>query len=54
MILLIIPFVWSLIGTMAALKLSVYEDYGLLIAGISGLIILMVENKKDFRIVKTV
>ncbi len=42
-----IPFVWSLIGTMAALKLSIYEDYGLLITGLLGFTILMVSNKKD-------
>jgi len=54
LLLLTIPFVWSLIGTMAALKLSIYEDYGLLIAGISSLIILMSLNKKNLIIAKPV
>jgi len=44
-LLLIIPFIWAIIGFGAALKLSVYEDYGLLIAGIIGFILLVISNK---------
>ncbi|MCW5899523.1 MAG: hypothetical protein KIT10_09665 [Flavobacteriales bacterium] len=33
--LLLIPLLWSLIGTMAAFKLGVREDIGLLVAGIT-------------------
>jgi hypothetical protein len=39
-ILLIIPFSWSFIGTMAAIQLDVPQDYGL---GLSGLLVLSVE-----------
>jgi len=42
---LVIPLLWSIIGFGAALNLSIYEDYGLLIAGIVGYILLQVSNK---------
>jgi hypothetical protein len=35
---LIIPFLWSIIGFSAALNLSIFEDFGLGFAGISGVI----------------
>ncbi|MCX6132165.1 MAG: DUF6064 family protein [Ignavibacteriales bacterium] len=38
---LIIPFLWSLIGFSAALKLGILEDTGLLIAGIVGTALLV-------------
>ena len=44
--LLIIPLVWSIIGFGAALKLSVYEDIGLIISGILGFSLLIFANKK--------
>ncbi len=34
--LLIIPFLWSLVGFTAALKLGIREDFGLLVAGVVG------------------
>ena len=40
---LIIPFVWSIIGFLAALKLGVLEDTGLLVAGI---LTIALRNKK--------
>ena len=40
---LIIPFVWSIIGFFAALKLGVLEDTGILIAGI---LMIALRNKK--------
>jgi hypothetical protein len=43
---IILPFLWSLIGFTAALKLSIYEDLGLLIAGLFGFIFLIINNKK--------
>jgi len=43
---LIIPFIWSIIGFFAALKLGVHEDIGLLIAGILGIIMIALRNKK--------
>lgn len=42
---IIIPFVWSLIGTNAAINLTIYEDYGLGIAGIVGFVVLLLTNK---------
>jgi hypothetical protein len=44
--LLIIPFLWSIIGFNAALSLSIYEDIGLLAAGILGTIFIITANKK--------
>jgi hypothetical protein len=51
---LIIPLLWSVIGFGAALNLSIYEDYGLLIAGVIGIILLLIQNKKMFVNAKTV
>jgi hypothetical protein len=39
--LLIIPFLWSLVGFTAALKLSIREDFGLLVAGLVGTSLLL-------------
>jgi hypothetical protein len=49
--LLIIPLLWSIIGFTAALNLTMYEDIGLLIAGVVGFILLMMSNRK-FKTVK--
>jgi hypothetical protein len=43
---LIIPFTWSIIGFGAALNLTIYEDFGLLVAGLSGLYLLIMHNRK--------
>jgi hypothetical protein len=43
--LLAIPFVWSVIGFSAAIHLSIYEDYGLVAAGILSTILLMQKPK---------
>jgi hypothetical protein len=37
----IIPFLWSLVGFTAALKLGIVEDFGLLAAGILGTAIIL-------------
>jgi len=42
---LIIPLLWSVIGFFAALKLGMYEDTGLLVAGISALIMIVLRNR---------
>jgi len=39
-IIFIIPIVWSLVGFTAALKLGIYQDIGLLIAGVISSVIL--------------
>ena len=43
--LIIIPLIWTLIGFTAALKLGIYEDTGLLIAGI--VIVILVYYKRN-------
>jgi hypothetical protein len=42
---LIIPFLWSLIGFSAALKLGVLEDAGLLVAGIVGVVLIVLRDR---------
>lgn len=44
--LLIIPLLWSVIGFTAALTLTIYEDTGLLVAGVTALVLLIVNNRK--------
>jgi len=44
--LLIIPLLWSFVGFTAALNLTIYEDTGLLIAGLTTSILLLINNKK--------
>jgi hypothetical protein len=44
--LLNIPLLWSIIGISAALALTIYEDIGLLVAGVTGFILLMISNRK--------
>lgn len=43
---ILIPLIWSIIGFGAALNLSIYEDFGLLIAGIIGTILIVSKNRK--------
>ncbi len=44
--LILIPFLWSLIGTSAAINLHVWEDLGLVAAGIIGFSLILMNNKK--------
>ena len=44
--LLVIPFLWSLVGMSAALNLKVPQDYGLAVAGVLGTILILVHNRK--------
>ena len=41
-----IPFIWSIIGFFAALKLDFHEDIGLLVAGILGIIVTVLRKRK--------
>jgi hypothetical protein len=41
-----IPFIWSMIGTMAALRFGVYEDFGLLAAGAIGVAALSIRERR--------
>jgi Family of unknown function (DUF6064) len=43
---LIIPFLWSLIGFSAALTMGIYEDIGLLVAGVLGTALLLIRDRK--------
>lgn len=47
--LLIIPLLWSFIGFTAVIQLSMYEDIGLLIAGLVSVILILFNNKKFAR-----
>jgi hypothetical protein len=44
--LLIIPLLWSVIGFTAALNLTIYEDIGLLVAGVTAFALLTMSNRK--------
>ena len=41
-----IPFIWSLIGTMAAFKFGIYEDVGLLAAGLIGFTAMFIRERR--------
>ena len=43
---LAIPAIWSLIGTWAAIRLQVPEDYGLLVAGIVGTVMVLRKGRR--------
>jgi hypothetical protein len=43
---LIIPFLWSLIGSSAALTLGILEDTGLLVSGFLGAALIIIRDKK--------
>jgi hypothetical protein len=43
---LIIPFLWSILGFSAAVNLKVYEDFGLLVAGIIGTVLILLRDRK--------
>jgi len=45
-IIFIIPIVWSLVGFTAAIKLGIYQDIGLLLAGVLSAIILFTKKMK--------
>jgi hypothetical protein len=42
----IIPLLWSLIGFLAALSFGIYEDTGLLVAGVAGTTLILLRNRK--------
>lgn len=51
--LLIIPVLWSIIGSSAAFSLGVKEDMGLLISSILFIILIILKNKKYSKVKKT-
>ena len=48
--LLIIPFLWSLIGMIAAVALRVPQNYGLVVAGVVGTVLILIQNRKAKRL----
>jgi len=44
--LVIIPVLWSFLGLSAAMKLHIYEDFGLIISGLAALILIIFHNKR--------
>ena len=43
---LIVPFLWSIIGMSAAVNLGIWQDTGLLIAGVLGSVIIILRNRR--------
>jgi hypothetical protein len=50
--LLAIPLVWAFVGLSAAVSLGVYEDFGLLAAGMLGTALIMIRDGKGYRYLK--
>jgi len=50
--LLVIPFLWSIVGMSAALNLQVPQDYGLVVAGVLGTTLILIQNRKVKRSVQ--
>jgi hypothetical protein len=48
-ILLVIPFLWSIIGMSAAVSLRVPQDYGLVVSGVLGTALILIQNRKAKR-----
>ncbi len=46
---LVIPFLWSLIGFSAAVTLGMLEDTGLLVAGVAGVLLILISDSKRTR-----
>jgi hypothetical protein len=43
---LIIPLLWSILGFTAALNFSVYEDFGLILSGLIGFVMLVIRDRR--------
>lgn len=43
---LVVPFLWSLIGGSAAFQFGIPEDYGLVVAGVLGTAMIVVKNRR--------
>ena len=43
---LVIPFLWSIVGMSAAVSLRVPQDYGIAIAGVLGSAMILIQNRK--------
>jgi len=47
---LVIPLLWSLVGFSAAVNLGVPQDYGLVVAGVLGTVLLVIPRRKRDRV----
>lgn len=47
--LLVIPLLWSIVGMSAAVNLKVPQDYGLVVAGVLGTALILIQNRKAKR-----
>jgi len=47
--LLVVPFIWSIIGFGAALNFTIYEDTGLLVAGVLGTLLIIIKNYTEHK-----
>jgi hypothetical protein len=45
--LLAVPLAWAVVGLSAAVNLRVYEDFGLLAAGVLGTALILIRNRKE-------
>ena len=48
--LLVIPLLWSIVGMSAAVNLGVPQDYGLVVAGILGTVLILIQKGKGKRV----
>jgi len=51
---LLVPFLWSLLGSSAAWSLGILEDLGLLVAGLLGTVLIVACNRREHRREKAV
>ena len=47
--LLVIPLLWSIVGMSAAVNLRVPQDYGLVVAGVLGTVLILIQNRQAKR-----
>ena len=50
--LLVIPLLWSIVGMSAAVNLRVPQDYGLVVAGVLGTALILIQNRKAKRVAR--
>jgi len=48
--LLVIPLIWSIVGMSAAVNLRVPQDYGLVVAGVLGTALILIQSRKAKRV----
>jgi len=48
--LLVIPLLWSIVGMSAAVNLRVPQDYGLVVSGVLGTVLVLIQNRKGERV----